>query len=233
MSAINQSGWRPEMGPGGEGEARPVLAADTAVVLGDRVLGKPADAAQAEAMLADLSGRTHRVLTAVAVHTADGAEMLLSDMIELLPRDKVVLEILETVSITPEILERCHALHGMGFTLAIDDFIGFRDKRFDPDAMAEELTRGVVHEAYAQPVVFNPEAGDIVAISIPALRQSAATRPSAAVIGMCSVRVTGCVASSAIFSASVNGIVEVNGRMAIACRASARWRLRRRVGRLW
>ena len=28
--------------------------------------------------LADLSGRTHRVLTAVAVHTADGAEMLLS-----------------------------------------------------------------------------------------------------------------------------------------------------------
>ena len=65
-------------GAGGEGEARPVLAADTAVVLGDRVLGKPADAAQAEAMLADLSGRTHRVLTAVAVHTADGAEMLLS-----------------------------------------------------------------------------------------------------------------------------------------------------------
>ena len=47
--------------------ARPVLAADTAVVLDGDVLGKPADADEAEAMLAALSGRTHRVLTAVAL----------------------------------------------------------------------------------------------------------------------------------------------------------------------
>jgi septum formation protein len=45
----------------------PVLCADTTVALGRRILGKPADAAEARAMLRDLAGRTHRVLTAVAV----------------------------------------------------------------------------------------------------------------------------------------------------------------------
>ena len=58
-------------------EPRPVLAADTAVVLDDRVLGKPADAAEAAAMLAALSGRTHRVLTAVALRSGGGRESLL------------------------------------------------------------------------------------------------------------------------------------------------------------
>jgi septum formation protein len=42
-----------------------VLGADTEVVLGDEVFGKPADAAHAAAMLRRLSGRTHRVLSAV------------------------------------------------------------------------------------------------------------------------------------------------------------------------
>lgn len=51
----------------------PVLCADTTVALGTRILGKPADAAEALATLARLSGRTHRVLTAVAVH--DGRRM--------------------------------------------------------------------------------------------------------------------------------------------------------------
>jgi septum formation protein len=45
----------------------PVLCADTTVALGARVFGKPVDAADAAATLARLSGRTHRVLTAVAV----------------------------------------------------------------------------------------------------------------------------------------------------------------------
>jgi septum formation protein len=61
------------------GETRPVLAADTAVVLDGRVLGKPADAAEAEEMLAALSGRAHRVLTAVALCTHSGADTLLSE----------------------------------------------------------------------------------------------------------------------------------------------------------
>ncbi len=48
-------------------EARPVLGADTVVVIDGQVFGKPGDAEEALQMLADLSGRTHRVLTAVAV----------------------------------------------------------------------------------------------------------------------------------------------------------------------
>lgn len=47
-----------------------VLGADTAVVLDGRILGKPADRADALAMLAALSGRSHEVLTAVAVADA-------------------------------------------------------------------------------------------------------------------------------------------------------------------
>lgn len=49
--------------------AAPILCADTTVALGRRILGKPADAREAAATLAALSGRTHRVLTAVAVWT--------------------------------------------------------------------------------------------------------------------------------------------------------------------
>lgn len=44
-----------------------VLCADTSVALGRRILGKPADAAEARAFLAALSGRRHRVLTAVCI----------------------------------------------------------------------------------------------------------------------------------------------------------------------
>lgn len=47
----------------------PVLCADTTVALRARILGKPADAHEARAMLAALSGRTHRVLSAVAMWT--------------------------------------------------------------------------------------------------------------------------------------------------------------------
>jgi len=49
----------------GPGEV--ALAADTVVALGTRMLGKPADAAEAARFLALLSGRRHRVVTAVAV----------------------------------------------------------------------------------------------------------------------------------------------------------------------
>lgn len=49
------------------GTAHPVLGADTAVVCDGRILGKPADAGDALAMLSLLSGREHRVLTGVAL----------------------------------------------------------------------------------------------------------------------------------------------------------------------
>ena len=48
-----------------------VLTADTTVCLGRRIMGKPADRAEAEVFLRALSGRRHRVITSVAVRTAD------------------------------------------------------------------------------------------------------------------------------------------------------------------
>ena len=57
VERLRRRGWR----------LAPVLCADTTVALGRRILGKPADAADARRMVADLAGRTHRVLTAVAV----------------------------------------------------------------------------------------------------------------------------------------------------------------------
>jgi septum formation protein len=44
-----------------------IIGADTIVVLNDRILGKPADHDEARSMLSQLSGRTHAVLTGVAV----------------------------------------------------------------------------------------------------------------------------------------------------------------------
>ncbi len=54
------------------GDDRVVLAADTVVVIGNRILGKPVDDADARSMLRLLSGTVHTVLTAVVLRT--GAE---------------------------------------------------------------------------------------------------------------------------------------------------------------
>ena len=48
-----------------------VLCADTTVAMGRRILGKPADEAEARAFLSALSGRRHRVITAVAVRRGE------------------------------------------------------------------------------------------------------------------------------------------------------------------
>jgi septum formation protein len=56
----------------------PVLAADTAVVLDGAILGKPRDKDDAEHMLLKLSGRTHEVMTAVAVRSSAGNEIKVS-----------------------------------------------------------------------------------------------------------------------------------------------------------
>jgi septum formation protein len=61
-------------GPAGH----PVLGADTAVVIDGRILGKPRDREHGLAMLGALSGRTHRVLTAVALASADATPARLS-----------------------------------------------------------------------------------------------------------------------------------------------------------
>ncbi|RFP87817.1 septum formation inhibitor Maf [Rhodobacteraceae bacterium 63075] len=56
-----------------------VLCADTTVALGRRIMGKPADAAEAEAFLRAMSGRRHRVITAVAVRK--GAQLWERDVV--------------------------------------------------------------------------------------------------------------------------------------------------------
>jgi septum formation protein len=58
--------------------AAPILCADTTVALGRRILGKPLDAADALGTLAMLSGRTHRVITAVAVGVGRRERMAVS-----------------------------------------------------------------------------------------------------------------------------------------------------------
>ena len=51
--------------------AAPILCSDTTVALGNRIYGKPEDAQDAARMLAELSGREHEVLTAVALQAGE------------------------------------------------------------------------------------------------------------------------------------------------------------------
>lgn len=55
-------------------DAAMVIAADTIVVLDEEIMGKPSDLAEARRMLARLSGKTHEVLTGVAVVDAESGE---------------------------------------------------------------------------------------------------------------------------------------------------------------
>ena len=64
-------GWRAD-------PSRPVLAADTVVVLDGELYGKPSDRSEARRMLSALAGRTHHVLTAVALRSAAGVSAALS-----------------------------------------------------------------------------------------------------------------------------------------------------------
>ncbi len=58
-----------------EGQQAAVLAADTTVVIDDDVLGKPVDHFDGLGMLARLSGRSHTVMTAIAVRLPDATEL--------------------------------------------------------------------------------------------------------------------------------------------------------------
>ncbi len=55
----------------------PILCADTTVAVGRQILGKPEDAQQARRMLQMLSGRSHRVLTAIALHDGQHSRLAL------------------------------------------------------------------------------------------------------------------------------------------------------------
>jgi len=54
------------------GEGETVVGVDTVVVIGDEVLGKPADAAEATRMLGLLAGRTHHVVSGLTLRDASG-----------------------------------------------------------------------------------------------------------------------------------------------------------------
>jgi septum formation protein len=72
---------------------RPLLSADTTVALGDRILGKPADAAEAREMLAALSGQDHEVLTAVVVIDGHDIRQALSvSRVRFMPLDAETIE---------------------------------------------------------------------------------------------------------------------------------------------
>ena len=58
------------------------------------------------------------------------SRMLMSDMIELLPKDRVVFEIIESVDASSDIIERCRDLKRRGFMLALDDFS--YDRKLEP-----------------------------------------------------------------------------------------------------
>lgn len=71
---------------------KPVLVADTTVALGNDIFVKPEDQADAERMLAALSGKTHRVLTAVGVRLESRLEMAVSETLVTfaeLDRDRI------------------------------------------------------------------------------------------------------------------------------------------------
>lgn len=91
------------------------------------------------------------------------ADLLLSDILELLPHRQMVLEILETVEITPQIIERCIELRKKGFQLALDDVIEITPQykallphiqfvKLDLLAASPEQINVAVHELKRHPV---------------------------------------------------------------------------------
>jgi septum formation protein len=71
----------------------PVLAADTVVVLGERIYGKPVSRDEAATMLTELAGKTHLVLTALALRWGDrGATHLESARVAIVPYTRALFE---------------------------------------------------------------------------------------------------------------------------------------------
>ena len=59
------------------------------------------------------------------------AQSLMSDGIESLPRERAVLELLETVTINDAVIRRCRQLKARGYRLALDDFSHYSEE-YDP-----------------------------------------------------------------------------------------------------
>ncbi|MGD9647573.1 MAG: nucleoside triphosphate pyrophosphatase, partial [Pirellulales bacterium] len=67
LAVASAAGWIDDL------TSRIIVACDTIVLLGDSLLGKPADAARARQMLSSLSGREHAVLSGLCLWPLDGA----------------------------------------------------------------------------------------------------------------------------------------------------------------
>ncbi len=97
---------------------RPVLAADTVVVMDGEILGKPRDAAEAEGMLATLSGREHRVITAVALAETNGEVLQQCDVTRVWFRP-LTTELIKAYVATGEPLDKAgsYGVQGVGAVL--------------------------------------------------------------------------------------------------------------------
>ena len=83
--------------------------------------------------------------------------LLMSDVIEAMPKSRVVLEILEHVPMTPRVVERCQVLRQSGYTLGLDDVVRLTDGlravmpyitfvKVDVSVLTEPQIAGLVHE---------------------------------------------------------------------------------------
>jgi len=88
--------------------------------------------ATARVIVNTLSGvGMERVLGGVPGFVNMGEEFLMSDFVFLLSPEHFVLEILETVPVTPAVVDRCRELRSRGYRLALDDYAGDRET-WDP-----------------------------------------------------------------------------------------------------
>lgn len=100
-----------------------------------------------------------------------GHDLLLDDAILLLPTRNVVLELLETISATPEIVQRCVELKQMGYQLALDDVIRIDDRirpllpvvnivKVDVLVLNDDEIKALVRELRTWPVILLAEKVD-------------------------------------------------------------------------
>ena len=99
-----------------EGPRRWVLGSDTVVVLGTEIIGKPRDEADAIAMLGRLTGRTHRVITGVAVVDAREERVLSQAVTSEVVMRPAELDEIQAYVATGESLDKAgaYALQGGG-----------------------------------------------------------------------------------------------------------------------
>ena len=96
-----------------------VIAADTLVVLGGRIIGKPHTNAQAREMLRDLNGRMHSVITGFTVLDAESGKVLTKSVETRVHMRKLPLKEIEAYVRTKEPLDKAggYAIQGRGVVL--------------------------------------------------------------------------------------------------------------------